>query len=117
MSMQRPIRRPDYSGLMDQFLNYLGSEEARTILSDHIKKIISDAGGIRIPADRAGQMMEELLTDFRRFADEKGYTDPEKFQEYLLEYLQTDEARTILKKRADQIFQISGDITISADRD
>ena len=106
----------DYSGLMDQFLNYLGSEEARTILSDHIKKIISDAGGIRIPTDALQQMMEELLTDFRRFADEKGYTDPEKFQEYLLEYLQTDEARTILKKWADQIFQISGDITISADQ-
>ena len=106
----------DYSGLMDQFLGYLGSEEAKTILSDHIKEIISEAGGITIPTDALQQMMEELLTDFKRFADEKGYTDPEKFGEYLLEYLQTDEAKAILEKWADQIFQISGDIPISADQ-
>ena len=40
---------------------------------------------------------------------EKGYTDPDKFGEYLAEYLQTEEAKEIMNAWQQEIFWRYGD--------
>ena len=49
-------------------------------------------------------MINALTSGFQEFAAENGYTDPEKFDEYLQEYLTTDNAQKILNTYADKIF-------------
>ena len=94
----------DYSGLAGAFQDYLGSDAAQKILKDNIADIIQSGEGITVTADQLREMINALMSGFQEFAAENGYTDPEKFDEYLQEYLTTDNAQEILNTYADKIF-------------
>ena len=94
----------DYSGLAGAFQDYLGSDAAQKILKDNIADIIQSGEGITVTADQLREMINALMSGFQEFAAENGYTDPEKFDEYLQEYLTTDNAQKILNTYADKIF-------------
>lgn len=104
----------DYSGLSEAFRMYLTTPEAQKILSDNIKEIIQASGGISIPTDKLQGMMTELMQGYLSYVQGKGDAGEsgDLFDEYLNEYLQTEEAQNILSKWASEIFEISGDITI-----
>ena len=66
--------------------------------------------------DQIRSMFQEILQGYQSYAEAQGYTDPDKFDEYLLEYLGTSEAQSILSKWGSEIFKISGDISITSDQ-
>ena len=107
----------DYSGLSEAFRTYLTTSEAQKILSDNIKEIIQASGGISIPTDKLQGMMSELMQGYLSYVQGKGDAGEsgDLFDDYLNEYLQTEEAQNILSKWASEIFEISGDITIPED--
>ena len=41
-------------------------------------------------------MIKNIMAGYEQYITEKGYTDPDQFDEYLMEYLQTDEAKKII---------------------
>lgn len=103
----------DYSGLGKDFLNYLTTEEAKIILEEHIRDIIG-AGGITVSTEQLQAMAEELMQGYFGYVQKNGYTDPEKFDEYFLQYLQQAEAQEILVRWGKEIFQISGNVEITS---
>ena len=94
----------DYSGLSGAFQEYLGSDAAQQILRDNIAEIIQSGGGGTVTADQLREMISALMSGFQEYAAKNGYTDPDKFDEYLQEYLATSEAQGILNSYADEIF-------------
>ena len=55
-----------------------------------------------------------MMEGYQKYAAEKGYTDPDKFGEYLAEYLQTEEAKEIMNAWQQEIF---GDTVINITSD
>ena len=106
----------DYSQLGTYFLNYLQTEEARTILCDSVKDIMAQNGIITVSGDQIQAMFQEILAGYQAYAAQNGYTDPEMFDDYLLEYLQTEEAQTILERWGAVIFQTNGEVWVTQDQ-
>ena len=94
----------DYSGISGAFQEYLGSDAAQQILRDNIAEIIQSGEGVTVTADQLREMISALMSGFQEYAAKNGYTDPDKFDEYLQEYLATSEAQGILNSYADEIF-------------
>ena len=56
------------------------------------------------------------MTGFQKYAQEKGYTDMTKLDEYLTEYLQTEECQQILTAWAEKNIHINGDVNITKEQ-
>ena len=107
----------DYSGLGGAFQNYLSTPEAQKILKDNISEILQSGEGITVTVEDLKGMVTEVMGGFARFAADNGYTDPDQFDTYLLEYLGTAEAQEILNKWTGEIFGgIADNVTISSDQ-
>ena len=86
----------DYSNLARDFMDYLMTDEAQKILKDNLQEIIESTGGFKITIDQMQELVQRVMEGYQKYAAEKGYTDPDQFDEYLMEYLQTDEAKKII---------------------
>lgn len=106
----------DYSNLSQYFMNYLNTEEARKILSDNIKEIITANGMVTITPEQIQSLIQQIMGGYQQYVIDHGYTDPEKFDEYLAEYLQTEEAQGIITAWASEIFTGSGNIEITQEQ-
>lgn len=106
----------DYSRLGEYFLEYLQTEEAKTILCDTVKEIMTENGTITVSPDQIRAMFQEILAGYQEYAAQNSYTDPEMFDDYLLEYLQTEDARAILERWGEEIFQTNGEVWVTQEQ-
>ena len=105
----------DYSGLSEDFAGYLKSTDAQKILKENILEIIESNGGITASVEQIQNLFREVLSGFMEYASEHGYTDSERFDEYLLEYLQTPAAAEIINSWGSRIFDSVQDISITTE--
>ena len=103
----------DYSNLGQDLLTYLQTSEARSILTDNILAIVEANGGITVSTDQIRAMFTEILEGYQQYAQANGYTDPDLFDDYLLEYLQTPDAQAILNRWGDELIQANSDFTVT----
>ncbi len=94
----------DYSNLAGDFMDYLTTDEAQKILKENLKEIIESAGGFQITTDQMQDLVQRVMTGYQEYAKANGYTDSDQFAEYLMEYLQTDEAKAIMNAWQQEIF-------------
>ena len=112
----------DYSRLGEYFLEYLQTEEARNTLCNSVKDIMAQNGTITVSSDQIRAMFGEVLAAFQEYAaqngltDESGQIDPELFDDYLLEYLQTPETQEILGRWGEEIFQTNGEVWVTQEQ-
>ena len=106
----------DYSGLSEDFAGYLKSTDAQKILKENILEIIESNGGITASVEQIHNLFREVLSGFMEYASEHGYTDSERFDEYLLEYLQTPAAAEIINSWGSRIFDSVQDISITTEQ-
>ena len=62
---------------------------ARKILNDNLLSILAENDTFAVSDEELQQLFKDVLTGYQQYAAEKGYTDPSKFDEYLLEYLRS----------------------------
>ena len=104
----------DYSGIREDFSNYLETAEAQEIIRQNIGEIIQSGDGVTVTAEQLKGMLSEIMTGYQQYAAENGLTDGDQFDEYFLQYLQTQGAQEILNKWAGEIFSgITDNVTIS----
>lgn len=106
----------DYSGLGEDFLNFLQTEDAQKILSSNIGEIIQDSGSVTVTREQLQQLVQEVLGGFQSYIQENGYTDISQLDQYLTEYLQTGEAQEILGRWAEENIRIEGNVTITSEQ-
>ena len=79
-------------------------------------------GTITVSSDQIRTMFGEVLAAFQEYTaqngltDENGQIDPELFDDYLLEYLQTPEAQEILGRWGEEIFQTNGEVWVTQEQ-
>ena len=106
----------DYSRLGEYFLQYLQTPEAQQILSDNIRDIIQSGADLTVSTEELQQLVQDVMAGYQEYAAANGYTDPDRFDEYLIEYLQTPEAQAILSQWASNAFGDVGDVTITQEQ-
>ncbi len=106
----------DYSNIGSDLLTYLKTDEGKKILTDHIMEILEANGGLTVSEKQIENLFREVLAGYQIYAQANGYTDPDKFDEYLLEYLKTDEAQAILSRWGNEIFEANSDFTVTEDQ-
>ena len=85
---------------MQGFIDYIQSNEAMSFIQEEIKKYAQDG----ISNEEMSQIMRDL---FEKYQEQLGNTDLNmaKINEYILQYLQSDEARNILTNEMTTIIQ------------
>lgn len=106
----------DYSGLGENFLGYLKTKDAQQILKENIKEIIQASGSVTVTKEQLQELVQSVMADYQSYVQEHEYTDPDKFQEYLAEYLNTQQAQNILKDWADKNLKIDADVAITKEQ-
>lgn len=106
----------DYSGLGEDFLGYLQTDEAKQILSRNITEIIQSSGTVTVSNEQLQQLVREVMAGYQVYAASNGYTDINRFDEYLIEYLQTAQAQEILSRWASENIKIEGNVSITAEQ-
>ena len=107
----------DYSGIQADFCNYLHTSEAQEIIKNKIAEIIQSTDGVTVTVEQLQNMLTEIMSGYQQYVNDNGLTDPNQFDEYLIAYMQTQEAQNILNKRASEIFGgISDSITITGNQ-
>ena len=106
----------DYSRLGEYFLQYLQTPEAQQILSDNIRDIIQSGADLTVSTEELQQLVRDVMAGYQEYAAANGYTDPDRFDEYLIEYLQTPEAQAVLSQWASNAFGDVGDVTITQEQ-
>lgn len=106
----------DYSGLGEDFLGYLQTDEAKQILSRNITEIIQSSGTVTVSNEQLQQLVREVMAGYQQYAASNGYTDINRFDEYLIEYLQTAQAQEILSRWASENIKIEGNVSITAEQ-
>lgn len=106
----------DYSRLGEYFLRYLQTPEAQQILSDNIRDIIQSGADLTVSTEELQQLVQDVMAGYQEYAAANGYTDPDRFDEYLIEYLQTPEAQAVLSQWASNAFGDVGNVTITQEQ-
>ena len=106
----------DYSGLGEDFRGYLQTDEAKQILSRNITEIIQSSGTVTVSNEQLQQLVREVMAGYQQYAASNGYTDINRFDEYLIEYLQTAQAQEILSRWASENIKIEGNVSITAEQ-
>src|SRR5699024_8809306 len=106
----------DYSGLGEDFLGYQGTDEAKQILSRNITEIIQSSGTVTVSNEQLQKLVREVKSGYQQYAASNGYTDINRFDEYLIEYLQTAQAQEILSRWASENIKIEGNVSITAEQ-
>lgn len=106
----------DYSGLGEDFLGYLQTDEAKQILSRNITEIIQSSGTVTVSNEQLQQLVREVMAGYQQYAASNGYTDINRFDEYLIEYLQTAQSQEILSRWASENIKIEGNVSITAEQ-
>lgn len=88
----------DFTNISSDFKNFLQSEEAKDTINEFVLGLLKNNPKIGLERDRLKDLTSQVMEDFQKFAKKKGYTDPEKFNEYFIEYLSTDKAINLLQK-------------------
>ena len=98
----------DYSQLGQQFMDYLETDDAQQRLADTLEALLEESGQLELPAEKLQQLIVEILEGYPEFAEQNGYTDPDKFSEYLALYLQTPEVQQQLELARTQLLELAG---------
>lgn len=106
----------DYSRLGECFLRYLQSPEAEQRLSDGIRAIIEENGGVSVSVEQLAVVVQEVMSGFQEYAAANGMTDPEEINAYLAAYLQTPEAQQKLTEGVTLLLQIAGEIEVTPEQ-
>ena len=91
-------------------------KDAQEILRRHIQTIIADGGGVSITQEQIQELIQRIFKGYQAYLIKMGYTDPEQFDAYLAEYLQTEEAVQIINDWISEVMQNNGNIEITSDQ-
>ena len=105
----------DYSRLNETFMEYLQSPEAQQILQNRINQIIQSNMDVSVSPGQLEVLIQDIMQGYQEYAAANQLTDPERFNEYLLMYLQTPEAQQKIVDGAAGIVTVGGGVEIAPD--
>ena len=99
----------NYIELPNSISDYMKTDEAKNILKEFFSKMISKNSGTLITNEKITEIMKSIMSGYPEFAKKNNYTDPSKFNQYLLEYLQTPEAKAKVSAETKNLLKSLGE--------
>ena len=79
-----------------QLTEYLQSKEVSELLNKKIQEIIKENGSLTITQEQLQSIMTELLSGYEKYVEDNELVSVEDLKKYLIEYLDSDEAKNII---------------------
>ena len=86
----------DYSGLAADYASYLFSDAAKEILRGHVQALLDSVQGPTVTTEDLQSLVQEVMGGYQSYVQQQGYTDSDQFDTYLIEYLRTGYAQSVL---------------------
>ena len=99
----------NYRELSNSISDYMKTDDAKNILKEFFGKMISKNSGTLITNEKITDIMKSIMSGYPEFAKKNNYTDPNKFSQYLLEYLKTSEARAKVSAETKELLNSLGE--------
>ena len=77
---------------------------------------MKSSGTVTITTEKIQELIKNIMAGYEQYITEKGYTDPDQFDEYLMEYLQTDEAKKIISDWMSEVMPEDPEIEITPEQ-
>lgn len=108
----------DYSGLGEDFLTYLKTPEAKQILKEALENVIKENGNVTVTTDQMKALVQSIMEGYAGYIAGLGLgdMDSENFDDYLLEYLVTEDARNRMTAWANAVYEQNGKVEISPEQ-
>ena len=95
----------DISQISKQLSEYLQSKEVTEWLNKKIQEIIQENGSLTITQEQLQELMTEILAGYEKYVDDNELVSVEDLNKYLIEYLNSEEARTIITNNIAQLMK------------
>ncbi len=117
----RSLRRESRCGLHLAWENIFwlilhGHRRPGETLAGHMKEIIQSGGSMELSPEQLQELVRRVMAGYQEYAAATLYTDPDRFDEHRIEYLQTPQAQSVLEKWASENLQFSGDLEITQEQ-
>lgn len=99
----------NYSQLSNSIYEYMKTESVKNILSEFFSKIIAKSNGNLITSEKIMDIMKSIMSGYPDFARRNNYNDPNKFNEYLLAYFQSSEAKSKVSAETTKLLKSLGE--------
>lgn len=98
----------DFSGLGEELMQYLRSSEVARKLKEAIEEAIKNNEEITITEEQLQEILYRILSEFDEYVKENNLPDITKFDEYFMDYMQSEEAKAIISQSITEFVQSSG---------
>ena len=88
-----------------QLTEYLQSKEVSELLNKKIQEIIKENGSLTITQEQLQSIMTELLSGYEKYVEDNELVSVEDLKKYLIEYLDSDEAKNIIANNISEIIK------------
>ena len=88
-----------------QLTEYLQSKEVSELLNKKIQEIIKENGSLTITQEQLQSIMTEILSGYEKYVDDNELISVEDLKKYLMEYLNSDEAKNIISNNISEIIK------------
>ena len=95
----------NFDNISNKLMEYIKSKEAQEIIRKEIENIIKENGKILITQDQLQKIMNKVLKSFEDYAKKNNIPNGENLQEYLEEYMQSEELKEIISNDITKVIQ------------
>ncbi len=95
----------DFSKISQQLSDYLQSKEASELINKKIQEIIEENGSLTFTQEQLQSILTEVLNGYQQYVEDNKLISITDLNKYLMEYLESDEAKTIITNNISQIIQ------------
>ena len=95
----------DFSKIGEQLSDYLQSKEVNDLLNKKIEEIIKENGSLTITQEQMQDIITEILEGYKKYVDDNELISVEDLDKYLMEYLESDEAKRIITNNLAKIIK------------
>ena len=106
----------DFFNLNIYFMQYLETPAARQLLTEGVDEIIQANTRVTVSLDQMELAVQNIMSGYQAYVVANGLTDPDKFNEFLLAYLQTPDAQQRLTQAGANVIQVEGDLSASTEQ-
>ena len=93
------------SQISKQLSDYLQSKEVSELLNKKIQEIIKENGSLTITQEQMQEILLEILKGYEQYVEDNELVSTDDLKKYLMEYLESDEAKAIITNNLSQIMQ------------
>ncbi len=95
----------NFDQISKQLSDYLQSKEVNDLLNAKIEEIIKENGNLTITQEQMQEIMTEILEGYNQYVNDNQLISVEDINNYLIEYIKSDDAKNIITNNLSQMIQ------------